>query len=161
MGAAMREILFEHAFVIEIVVCLIATIGMTFNIVGLLNALRDKHDLVHKKLNGARSLIANAAIQQESLRLAVQVLIMAMSIVHLIYPPPPPSVPYNSLWDGLVYDQIIMATITILLATKSVLDHLDRQRLLDVMIGQMNRRRANPDAGYYGPKRRGEDRYDH
>lgn len=150
----MREILFEHAFVLEVVVFLIATVGMSFNLLGLYHALRDKKDLIRHKLNGPRTLIANSAIQQETLRLTVQILIMAMSFVHLLYPPPPPTMRYDGMWDGMVYDQILMIGITALLAVKSILDYSERQRLLAVVMEQLERRRVAHDSAYYGKERR-------
>jgi hypothetical protein len=143
----------EHTFSVEAAQLLVSTVGVVFNSVGLRYALDDVRVLRRSGRNGPRSVIVNGRVQQEVLRLLVQVMLVTVGIIGVMYPPPPPDAAnYDEMWKGVVLSRVCLVAVSVLLALKSYLDTRESFRLR-TWAAQGTERRKN-SIGYDGPERR-------
>lgn len=141
----------SHAYPFESLQLVGALVGMGFNAYALMQAHRDASALIASGVNGTRKLVANSNIQQELLRLVVQLLLVIVGITSVVLPPPNPDVPMIFVWGGLITRSVLLL-ITFLLAFKSWLDVRDRRTLLRLWLAEQDRRRHQVEIDF--PDRR-------
>ncbi len=117
-----------------------ALIGVVLNAYGLVQAVKDSDALSRTGLNGTRKLVATGNVQQELIRLVVQIMLTIAGITSVVLPPPNPDLPEVFLWASYI-QRGILVLITFLLAFKSMLDVRDRRALLRLWIEEQDRRR--------------------
>lgn len=130
----------SHAYPFESLQLLGALVGMGYNTYALVQAHRDARALLASGVNGTRKLVANSNIQQELLRLVVQLLLVVIGITSVILPPPNPDVPMVFVW-GAAITRSVLLIITFLIAFKSWLDVRDRRTLLRLWLAEQDRRK--------------------
>jgi hypothetical protein len=142
----------DHAFSIETLQLAVSLLGCGFNAVGLNYALEEARMLKESGMNGARSVIVNGRVHQEILRLLVQVMMVAIGIISIIYPPPPPGANVmEEVWRGVLLSRICLVGISVLLAVKSFLDTRESHTLRTWRTGGDRRQQELP---YDGPDKR-------
>lgn len=145
-----------HAYTFELVQFGGALIGVILNTYGLVQAVKDATALTSAGLNGTRKLVAAGNVQQEFIRLVVQVLLAISGLIAVILPPPNPDLPEMFLWMGRVQRGVLLS-ITFLLALKSMLDVHARRVLTNLWMEEQDRRRSS-QAIDFPDRRRGPDR---
>ncbi len=144
-----------HAYTFELVQLAGALIGVILNAYALVEAMKDAQALARTGLNGTRRLVASSNIQQELIRLVIQILLVVTGVTASILPPPP-DLPEAFMWSGNIQRSVLLL-ITFMLAFKGLLDVRDRRVLLRLWIAEQDRRRnsAAPPAGF--PDRRSSE----
>lgn len=128
-----------HAYVFEWIQLAAAILGACFNTYALSDAMKNARKLREYGVNGTRKVVAEGAVQQELLRLLVQLLLVVQGISSCVLPPPDPPLPDLFLWNGYITRSIALM-MTFLLALKSILDVRDRKSLLRLWLKEVDRR---------------------
>lgn len=129
-----------HAYPLELLQLVGALVGVVLNAYALIQARKDTDALRDSGINGSRKIVADGNVQQELIRLVVQVLLVVVGAASVILPPPSPDMPEMFLWSGYI-TRVVLLLITFLIAFKSVLDVKDRRTLLRLWFIEQDRRK--------------------
>lgn len=106
----------------------VAAIGALVTAVNLVDSIQDKHSLTKKNIRNGRRLIANVTLLNESTRILIHLIFLAIGVLAATLPDAPSSIPATQqVISFLIRWGLITASV--LLVTQSVSLRLMRRKL--------------------------------
>lgn len=108
----------------------VAAIGAIITAINLFDSVQDKHSLTKKNIRNGRRLIANVTLLNESTRILIHLIFLAIGILAATLPNPPENANLPSTQQAISF--LIrwgLITASVLLVTQSVSLRLMRRKL--------------------------------